>query len=1135
MKKIFRSLLLVILGMWGWNSVQATEWVIPAPKYADFVPSDTFYMYNVGQNAFLYKGEAWGTQACVSSSAGFKFVWISQADGSYKAWDNSKSGGAYLFRTNSDSKAGTGNKATFADGGDAKNTWNIVSVGTNIYTIQMVSTDADADDYDTEQFLGIQLDHASTFASDEANGLNGVTHAAWYDVVYSGNETNCQWAFVKSEDYEAFVAKNALKSALEAAESRGVNTDAAAAVFNNPNATVQEVNEATKALNQAVADEVDPSNPLDQTSLITNPTFDSNMNGWSYTTGAKNHGTASNQTGAFTGNFFENWSSSAFKGKMYQTIKDVPNGVYKVSLAAFVNVFDPNNAENKTQYVFFNDTQIPLTTSSPTLYSSMIMVDADTLSLGLAQDSVIANWMGIDNASLVYYGHGLASYQYLSTSIGDSLTSEFGEGVIYTPSYYTAVTDAVAAAQAATTVEAAKEAYLTTKSALEALRANVSAYKKLSNQIETLNTLVWDKGLNLENELDEATEMLSNASSTTEEILAFVSSTAEKITKALQSDYNVGDDVTDAFVTNPTFTNASLEGWTHTGGSVGGGTSGVVEVWNNDFNIYQDLSNLKNGAYRVETQAFYRTTNGNSGDAWTYWTEANGENTGNNTVHAYLYASDQLASINNIFSWNQAAAGTSSDWTVNGNGTYEPNGVSSANECFTANESNYLNQVSGVAVNGKLRIGIKCQDPTAKAGRWTVWNDFKLIYLGSDASVISPILSELIAKADTTVTKSMYSKIKSILTTSIDEANTAVAGTDGAEMLKAYASLSSALDSAQVSIAVYDSLATAYANLKTALTTYASTAMNEALSNGEDLANEVEQALTDGSYSDDSARAKIVEINTAIKALKQPKGVASDDNPLDYTYMIENPGFTDNSSEGWTVTNVKQVNNQGSSSVSSNILEGWSCDFDVYQDITGLPEGTYRVVCKGYYRDGTSAGASKGYSKDSVTYRGYFFANSDSAALMNIIVLDEGTQVAEGDAGNWSTYVDSVSVAGSQTTYYYPNQRVAARSRFDAGYYDNELYTYVDESGTLRIGFFNHTAVINDWTVTSDWKLYYLGTNSSHASTTGIQSVSGKTDIVSQKIYTVDGREINRLAKGLNIVRQKTSDGKIFVKKVMVK
>lgn len=140
------------------------------------------------------------------------------------------------------------------------------------------------------------------------------------------------------------------------------------------------------------------------TSFVVNGTFDSGISPWQRTGTYQNNKTANNQSGAFTGNFYENWNGSAQANKMYQTISNIPNGTYRLDIAAFVNtlVEDPN----ESQFVFANNDKTYLTTGNPTAYEVYTVVTNNQIEIGLEQTTATANWMGIDNVSLRYYGAG---------------------------------------------------------------------------------------------------------------------------------------------------------------------------------------------------------------------------------------------------------------------------------------------------------------------------------------------------------------------------------------------------------------------------------------------------------------------------------------------------------------------------------------------------------------------------------------------------------------------------------------------------------------------------------------------------------------------------------------------------------
>ena len=212
---------------------------------------------------------------------------------------------------------------------------------------------------------------------------------------------------------------------------------------------------------------------MDVTSLVTNTTFDSDISGWTATGGFQNSQTASNQSGDFTGNFWENWNGSAKVNKMYQNITNVPNGFYKMKIAAFVNNLAENNS---TQYVFVNGGKTYLVTNSPKFYEVWGQVSDNTLSIGLEQTTATANWMGIDNVSLTYFD-----------ALPESITPVTGKMKTTVETAQTSAADAYAAEHTVVNLNAAMKA----KAAAEvskAAYANAASYlDKVEDILETTN------------------------------------------------------------------------------------------------------------------------------------------------------------------------------------------------------------------------------------------------------------------------------------------------------------------------------------------------------------------------------------------------------------------------------------------------------------------------------------------------------------------------------------------------------------------------------------------------------------------------------------------------------------------------
>ena len=179
----------------------------------------------------------------------------------------------------------------------------------------------------------------------------------------------------------------------------GEGNQTADLAFENGKAYTYEL--SALAINTALVAGATVENPV-AAPFVVNGTFDNNTDGWTSTGEFQNRGTATNQAGAFTGKFWENWNPSAKENKMYQVIENIPNGVYLLKIAAFVNTLA--NPTNESQFVFANSDKVYLTTGEPTMYEVYTKVEANTMEIGLEQITATANWMGIDNISLTYFG-----------------------------------------------------------------------------------------------------------------------------------------------------------------------------------------------------------------------------------------------------------------------------------------------------------------------------------------------------------------------------------------------------------------------------------------------------------------------------------------------------------------------------------------------------------------------------------------------------------------------------------------------------------------------------------------------------------------------------------------------------------
>ena len=140
------------------------------------------------------------------------------------------------------------------------------------------------------------------------------------------------------------------------------------------------------------------------------------------------------------------------------------------------------------------------------------------------------------------------------------------------------------------------------------------------------------------------------------------------------------------------------------------------QKWNTTpFDVYQELADLKPGAYKLTAQGFYR--NGTTDDR-----------------NAYLYANGFSVSLVNIKSAGVTEQDDARGFTTENSGYYVPNKQDQAAKTF--NNNYYNNELwFNVGNDGALRVGVR--KSTGAAGDWTVFDKFQLTYYGNEVCSVT--------------------------------------------------------------------------------------------------------------------------------------------------------------------------------------------------------------------------------------------------------------------------------------------------------------------------------------------------------------------------------------------------------------
>ncbi len=186
---------------------------------------------------------------------------------------------------------------------------------------------------------------------------------------------------------------------------------------------------------------------------------------------------------------------------------------------------------------------------------------------------------------------------------------------------------------------------------------------------------------------------------------------------------------------------------------------------------------------------------------------------------------------------------------------------------------------------------------------------------------------------------------------------------------------------------------------------------------------------------------------------------ASMDNPMNATFFISGFDFNrnDNGRNGaWQGSPVL-----GGYEDYRRCAEKYSVNFDVYQELTGLPNGLYKLSVQGFYRAG-------GQRVTSTARNAVLYAGDSTTPLMNI-----NEDIIDTTIVNTEGFIKVENLGNVPV----PNGMTSACNAFVAGLYDDNSVFVNVTNGTLRIGIRKETLVENDWTCFDNFQLTYYGSN----------------------------------------------------------
>lgn len=1186
-KRLLYSAVLVASLSTNYAQAQVNDPVLPDPVQLKLDGTDTVAIKNILADKWLTNGNAYGTQTSLGTS-GLGFVIVpnkgddGQPNGTY-SFCNDKSGkfGAFSNKIflNSVDENGGNSYVDYNNQGKEKTYWKVTPNGT--------------------QFRFQSNEHPDTYAGYNPNdtGLDGKGESAkdgqFRPALTADDSYGLDWA---AYPYTYFYRLEKLKDQINSAHDEGLDVSAVEAIYNNPNAEYWQLKEASRMItdarrNKAMADATAESR-VDITEYAPDANCDA-LTGWTHDciyddkgdVGHGGHGTNwqtnshayTAPDGYQTEKFIERWvhgnsdpvtgteevagAGRLSDGVLSQTLHKLPAGGYKVTCYAMATQQTKGDDFKVEGVSVFADTkstpnsQVVATKAGvPQKYEFLLDIkEGEDLTIGFKLENCTANWVFVDNFQIEYCGSSFKAMNLNDVQkAAEDLDAKLA-GINACPTYTEKAAEFIESARAMTVDGTSDEDINVMKKNLADITAEIEKSSALYAELETLNTTIgeflaedpagdeFEAFMDLYNDCgnedhEGAEALMSTWSLDNDALTKYMADLKVLLENAQNASIKPGDDITRKIV-NPSFDNGK-EGWTvKEGNPTFNETYKNCEVYQNTFDIYQDITNIPDGVYELSVLAFQRVANND--------VASKAHDTSTEDITAFIYANDLETPFTSPYTYGMKEnSGDDYKYKLNGEEVYIPNSMKGMAAATTENPEAYTVTVPMLVEGGTLRIGVREKRRPSNVngswGDWAIWDNFRLKYIGSKGEALNAVTTPLIAKAAGLLDSKMNAEVRAQL----EAAKTAL---ETEATVPGIHTLSAAIEAANTSIEAYKPLQTAIENAQTRYDE------NEASSTTSDVAKGLYNAAkTTAENIYNNGTAADAEIPAAIKALNE--GVtkyvindiiadASEAKPADITKVIANSDFATMNSTGWDVIDGKMAF-QANNSVEAG--EFFNCTFNLQQTLVGLPAGMYRLTTQAFYRNGKAAKDGSDELKYDVNENAFIYFSDKE------IPTEEGKKVATElpeskqaiktitahkiaeDKWNDVGLSDNGGLYKMKDGMYIPDNMITAQAFFrsEAGSaYDSEPLNFnYDGNSDFRIGLIKNVTVTNDWTIVKNFKLYYLGVDP-----TGISEIVTDANAVATKIYNASGMQIGKLQKGINIIETVMKDGSKKVKKVVVK
>ena len=1060
----------------------------------------------------------------------------------------------------------------------------IASIG-----LKQAIEDAEANNIDVTAALAVYSNTASTAAdmAKEQSNLTGIIDAK--KKLKDAIDDYKSKGFPGTADYEAVYANpTATKAEIDKAKA---DLDLAAVEWGKNNASVENPADMTGLIKNAHFDNGDCTTGWSGTAFGRGGTvsdggehYNKNYDTYQtitglapgiYAIGVNAYYRSGNYGGAAEGHWLAKDEASKF-AKLYGKVGE---SYFEVPIA---NVMDGAQAEAQNQgdiSVTYKDADenevtvyVPNTMATGdyfmhTLkqYANKLIVAVDEsgeLTIGVKKESQIdGDWSMFDDFSLTYYGTGADAVKlYLDETLKNYSEVTFDETTVYTEAYLEAYNAELKKEISASSFEEVYSALAEIEAAKKALDKNVQLWKDWQAKINEIKTQYlpnpdYDGLISMDDlgDYDMESEYILEEHALTNEELEAELTKIEEMMAAVKAEYLSGDiaDGTDMtrFITNPGFdadediNSGKAEGWTIDSGSGSNITRGPLgqgnkdlmesalgymnwcfEAWHRyNWDVWQEVEDLPKGMYELNVQGYVRCEVGG-------YTKGNDINP-DFPSPIYLYMNSARAQFPSVYSESPADYDheftTVEDWTQETvNDKPYPNSMGGAAQCF--GWGMYSMKAYGlIAKKGdKFRIGVRND---SNQDWWCIWDNFKLTYRQPTVDIVKPILEEEMAKLDPN--QGMGSEVIEGLTKVLEDAAAALASNDGEQMFDALVAVYDISDAIQASMKRFSELNTANEDLAYAIP-FADDMTIRA--EGDALYQQIYNGIENHTIATEEVDGLLNQIARMINRLGIPAGMAdaSDANPVECTGVIVNPSYVEGNDKGWT----------GSAAINATATdaEKFNTNYNYYQKLQGLPAGTYQVTLTGYYRAGSAANdyttwiESPEENNNALLYAVGEGGDTCTVAMMRLASQAQKYESLP-DEYAWASEENQLAVPNSMTTGgdLFMTENEATGKNFYAG---NCVTVKVGEDGNLTIGLKKGITLQDDWTLWTNWQLFYYGTNSALEPNidTSIKEM-GSNEAVKVEVFNVNGARLSKAQKGLVIVKKTMSDGTVKVLKKVQK